>query len=44
MFSYLKRQGAMPSTSKKQLDKGKGKVAEQVIVEKEDEHETDQEF
>ena len=44
MFAALKRQGAMPSTSTKQLDKGKEKVEEQVIVEKEDEHETQQEF
>ena len=34
----------MPSTSTKQLDKGKEKVEEQVIIEKEDDHETEQEF
>ena len=40
VFATLKRQGAMPSTSAKQLDKGK----EKVIVEEEDTHETEQEF
>ena len=41
MFATLKRQGAMPSTSTKQLDKGKEKVMEE---EEEYQHETEKEF
>ena len=40
MFSPQIVEGALPSTSTKQLDKGK----ERVIVEEEDTHETEQEF
>lgn len=41
MFSSLKRQGAVPSTSTKQLDKGKEKVIDEG---EEDKHETEQEL
>ena len=37
-------EGALPSSSTKQLDKDKEKVAEQVIVEEENKNETEQEF
>ena len=41
VFAALKRQGAMPSTSTKQLDKGKEKVMDE---EEEEQHKTEQEF
>ena len=40
MFATLKRQGAMPSTSTKKIDKGK----EKVVDEEEDKHETEKKF
>ena len=36
MFASLEVKGAMPSSSAKQVDKGKEKVIEQVIVKEED--------
>ena len=44
MFSSLEVKGAMPSSSTKQVDKGKENVTKHVIVEEEDKHETNQEF
>lgn len=42
VFVALKWQGEMPYTSTKHLEKGTEKVEEQVIIEKEEDHETEQ--
>ena len=44
MFASLEVKGSMPSSSAKQVDKGKEKVTEHIIVDEEDKHETEQEF
>ena len=44
MFASHGVKGAMPSSSAKQVDKGKEKAIEPIIVEQEDKHETEQEF
>ena len=44
MFASLAVKGAMPSSSAKQVDKGKEKVTEHIIIEEEEKHETEQEF
>ena len=44
VFASLGMKGAMPSSSAKQVDKGKGKVTEPITIEEEDKHETEQEF
>ena len=41
VIAALKRQGAMPSTSTKQLEKGKGKI---IVEEEKYKHETKKEF
>ena len=44
VFATLEMQGAMPSSSTKQLGKGKGKVTKPITVEEENKHETKKEF
>ena len=44
VFAVLEVKGDMLSSPAKQFDKGKEKVADHVMVEEEDKHETDQEF
>ena len=41
MFASLGVKGAMPSSSAKQVDKGKEKAKEPIIEEQEDKHETE---
>ena len=44
VFASLELKGVLPYSSTKQVDKGKEKVTEHIIVEEEDKHETEQEF